>query len=74
VNYAGNDASFTLYDSRAAVFEKLGRIKEALQDSKQVIDEFVDETYLLFQFDRKFSHASQPEDKNPRFKSLEPKR
>ncbi|OSX67276.1 hypothetical protein POSPLADRAFT_1042521 [Postia placenta MAD-698-R-SB12] len=29
---------FSIYDSRAAVFEKLGRVKDALRDSKKVID------------------------------------
>ncbi|KAI0315800.1 hypothetical protein OF83DRAFT_1061466 [Amylostereum chailletii] len=34
----GGDATYIIYDSRAAVYEKQGRMKEALQDSKKVID------------------------------------
>ena len=35
ISLGGNEAS--VYDSRAAVYEKLGKKKEALLDSKQVI-------------------------------------
>ena len=34
---AGGDA-FTIYDARAAVYQKMGKLKDALRDSKTTID------------------------------------
>ncbi|KAG6857161.1 hypothetical protein H0H87_008731 [Tephrocybe sp. NHM501043] len=38
LKYPGGDQQHAIYDSRAAVYEKMGKRKEALRDAKQVIE------------------------------------